>query len=449
MTIRAGLRHRRYHSRVPTLRPFRALRFNAAKTDLSSVLAPPYDIIGSDERLSLLAQDPHNAVRIDLPADIGAGGPADYQAAADTLEAWRRQNVLVMDEAPTVTIHEMRWRDADGAAATATGLFVRLKLEEFGPGSGVLPHERTLSGPKQDRYDLLVATELNTSPLVFLAGSDAATTSALMARLTDRPPDVEASTEDDVSHRLWICAGADDGVAALLELTSSMPITIADGHHRYETALTFRRDRNASQPDASDPAWDYVMALIYPLDQAPPALPTHRIVRGGPTGADLLERLSDYLEVEPVTSNESLLERWRAPVEFAAGASGTGRFGLVSGGLSAILSVRKAAIEDLLDTTLSAASKGLDANALTAIIEVVYGADPNTLVAAGRLAYAKDASDAVARVGGGEADTCFLLDPMPASAISNVAEAGEVMPQKSTYFNPKAPTGLLFSPLEW
>jgi uncharacterized protein (DUF1015 family) len=137
------------------------------------------------------------------------------------------------------------------------------------------------------------------------------------------------------------------------------------------------------------------------------------------------------------------------PVHFAPGASGTGRFGCYSDGQAALVTLEQSSIDALLDPTLSAASRGLDVNALTAIIERVYGADPNTLVSQARLAYSKDASDAVERVVRGEADTALLLDLMPASVISNVAEAGEVMPQKSTYFNPKAPTGLLFSPLEW
>lgn len=434
---------------MPRLLPFRALRFGVAAHDLSSVLAPPYDIISAAERVSLLAQDPHNAVRLDLPADIGAGSAADYKLAAETLLAWRREGVLVMDEAPTVTIHEMSWTDADGGTATATGLFARLGLEEFGPGSGVLPHERTLSGPKKDRYDLLEATELNTSPIVFLEGADATETSTLLRRSIDRPADAHAATADGVGHRIWICPGSDEGVTALLDQLSSAPITIADGHHRYETALAYRRDRRTADPAAADPPWDHVMALLYSLDQAPPALPTHRVVRGGPTGASLFQQLSGYVDVEPMAGREALVSRLTEPVRFEPGAMGTGRFGCYSDGQAAILTVRPASVAALLDATLSAASRGLDVNALTVLIERLYGADPDTLVSEGRLVYAKDAAAAIERVERGQAEACFLLDRMPASAISSVAEAGEVMPQKSTYFHPKAPTGLLFSPLEW
>ncbi|MFV2063423.1 MAG: DUF1015 family protein [Chloroflexota bacterium] len=434
---------------MPTLRPFRALRFNASVTDLSAVLAPPYDIISQEERLALLAQDPHNAVRIDLPADVGSGVAADYAAAARTVADWRRDGVLRKDDEPTITVHEMAWADADGRPVTSTGFVVRLKLEEFGPDSGVLPHERTLSGPRKDRYDLLAATRLNSSPLVFLAGSDGPATTKLVKQLSDRPADAEATTADGVSHRLWICNGSEETVVTLLGLVAAAPITIADGHHRYETALQYQRDRAARGSTDGDPAWQYVMALVYSMDEAPPALPTHRVVRGGPGGADLLEQLGPFVSVQRLASREALLGRMAEPVDVARGATGSGRIGLLSSDQAAILEVRSDRVDALLDAALSDASKGLDVNALTAIVERVYGADPDALVGEGRLSYVKGADEATQLVCDGEADTCFLLDPMPATAISRVAEAGEVMPQKSTYFNPKAPTGLLFSPLEW
>jgi uncharacterized protein (DUF1015 family) len=314
----------------------------------------------------------------------------------------------------------------------------------------VLPHERTMKGPKKDRYALIEATNINTAPLVFLAGSGAGEMPGLIDALIAGAPDTEATTNDGVRHRLWIVDGSADGVDEVLVSAGATPITIADGHHRYETALTFQRDRDAAQ-GASDPepAWDYVMALIYSLDGAPPALPTHRVLSGGPVGDGLLERLAELFTIERVADRAELQARMGDTPPFAEGATGTGRFGIFSGGQAAILMVRQDAMGRLLDADLSEASRGLDANALTAAINHVYGDDPGTLAGEGRLAYVKDATDAIELVEDGSADSVFLLDLMPASAISSVAEAGEVMPQKSTYFNPKAPTGLLLSPLEW
>ena len=250
---------------MPDLRPFRALRFDAARADLSAVLAPPYDIISPGERQALLARDPHNIVRVELPADLGDAGPDDYAAAATTAAEWRGGGVLVKDAEPTVTVHQMRWVGPEGHEHSATGLLCRLGLEEYRPDAGVLPHEKTHGGPKADRYALLEATRLNTSPLVFLAGSEPAATSAALLALTEREPDAAGTTGDGVSHRLWICSAQE--AAPALALMSSAPVTIADGHHRYETALSYRRDHEAEREPGVEPAWDFALALIYPLDR--------------------------------------------------------------------------------------------------------------------------------------------------------------------------------------
>ncbi len=432
---------------MPDLRTFRALRFDTAATDLSRVLAPPYDIISPGERAALLARDPHNIVRIDLPAALGAAGPEDYAAAAATLAEWREAGILVKDTEPTVTVHEMRWFDAEGHERRATGLFCRLRLEEYGPDAGVLPHEMTHAGAKADRYALLESTQLNSSPIVFLAGSDPAATSAALLALTERAADAEALTPDGVRHRLWICGAEEAG--PVLRLMSAAPLTIADGHHRYETALAYRADREADRAGDPDPAWDHLLALVYPLDQSPPALPTHRVIRGRPCGEDLIERLLPYAAIDRLPDAETMLSRVAEPAEFSQGATGTGRIGLFTHGEAAMLTVNGAATDALLAANLSAASRGLDVNALSVIIDKAFGDDVSTMAADGRLWYVKDAAAAVQQVLDEEASVAFLLHEMPPVAIALVAEAGEVMPQKSTYFDPKAPTGLLLSPLEW
>ena len=325
----------------------------------------------------------------------------------------------------------------------------RLGLEEYGPDAGVLPHEKTHGGPKADRYALLEATQVNTSPLIFLAGSEPVATSDALLALTEREPDATGSTADGVQHRLWIVQAA--AAEPVLELMRAQPITIADGHHRYETALTYRRDQEATRPADGEPAWDYALALIYPLDQSPPALPTHRVIRGKPCGEDLIERLAPYATIERLPDSASLLARMAEPARFEPGATGTGRIGVLhrTSESAAILTVNRAATDSLLEAGLSDGSRGLDVNALSVIIDKTFGADATELAAGGQLWYVKDAAEATAQVDSEEASLALLLDEMPPAAISLVAEAGEVMPQKSTYFNPKAPTGLALSPLEW
>jgi uncharacterized protein (DUF1015 family) len=466
---------------VPILRPFRALRFDLTRTDLSSVLCPPYDIISPAQRLELLDRDPHNAVRIELPADLGTAGPDDYRAAARTVAQWRTDGVLRKDRSPALTIHRMTWiprgGERDGQQVRATGVLARLRLEPFAPDGGVLPHERTLGGPKEDRYALLRATGLNTSPIVLLGdgaspagslGEPAASIEAAIGALTAGQPDATGRV-GGVSHEVWIVPTedrgrdgsgerTDDGLARidgsdpgadLLATLAATPLTIADGHHRYETALRYREERGRNRACESDPAWDYVLALVYPAGVSPPALPTHRVMLDGPVGEDLVAALGDLVAVERLAGPEALLRRMSEAPPIAPYASGSGRIGKISGPVAAILEVRPGAVLARLDPALGDACRGLDVNAVSVLLEALWGGDAGSLASAGRLRYVKDAVEAVGQVTGGDAATTFLLDPIPASVVTRVARAGDLMPQKSTYFDPKAPTGLLFSPMEW
>lgn len=462
-----------YHlEAVPTLRAFRALRYDPARApDLACVLCPPYDVISAPEAEHLRARDPHNAVRLELPQpEVGGDEDSRYRSAARTLAAWRSDGTLRKDRAPSITIHEMRSSvPGTGQVTIARGFLARLRLEPFGPDGGVRPHERTMSGPREDRYRLLRATGTNLSTVVVLHEGDPTGTAALLDRLTQRPPDTEATAEDGVRHRVWICPGqaphddesgrevaAPEGavadVAALLELAGSRPVTIADGHHRYETALRYREERGQNRACESDPAWDYVMALFYAVEDAPTVLPTHRVVKEGLTGEELLAAAVSLFEIDRLSGSDELLARMAADApdpRTASAQQGSGRFGFWSGGVAAILHARPEVFEGLVDAGASPAARWLDVNLLAIALERLTGVDAPGLAAGGRLLYTKDSAEAVSLVSGGEAASAFLLDPTPVASVIEVAAAGEVMPQKSTYFHPKAPTGLLFGPLEW
>ena len=444
---------------MPSLRPFRALRYAAAVgPDLSAVVCPPYDIIPPALGAALRERDAHNAVRVELPDPEPGGEPSTrYRAAARTLAEWRTAGVLVKERQPAVHIHEMTWDGSRGRApGRARGVFVRLRLEPFGPGSGVRAHERTMTGPKEDRYQLLKATGVNLSPVVLLRDAAPGAVTALLDRLTTGAPDVVATTDDGVRHRMWTCAAATDApeapagdVATLLELLGGGPLTIADGHHRYETTLRYQEERGRNRACESDPAWDYALSLLYDVSEAPPVLPTHRVLVSGPAGAALLDALAGLVDVERLADADAVLAAMsqRAPLP-DADATGTGRIGLVSGDVAAILRVRPEAFTALQDASSSAASRGLDVNRLALMLERL-GVDAAALAVGGRVAYVKDAGEAVAQTTRGEGVATFLLDGPPVTAVTRVAAATEVMPQKSTFFDPKAPTGLVFGPLEW
>jgi uncharacterized protein (DUF1015 family) len=438
---------------LPEIRAFRALRFDPSKVgDLSRVICPPYDVIGPDLHQALLARHPANAVRLDLPENHGGEADERYRTAARTLSAWRMNGTLLKDGLPSIYAYEQTYR-VPGSDKTRTqrGFFGRLFLEDLIPGSGVLPHEKTLSAPKEDRYKLLRATGVNTSPVVGLFADPSGESIKALTEIAATKPDLDVVDDDGVRHRLWAVAeeGPREGlVTSLLEAAGRDPITIADGHHRYETALRYRDERRSNKTGESDPSADYVMMLLLETTgQKLTVLPTHRIVRGlGDEGvADLIAHARWLFDVKPV-ENRTELEAAFASIEVDGGA---GRFGLWTRQGGAVLVAR------LNEFALSLKEGGpalhrLDVTLLQVALNRLCGIDP-AAIAAGRLAYTKSVSEALDWVDAARdgADAAFLLDPTPVAEISAVAAEGDVMPQKSTYFYPKALTGLIINPHEW
>jgi uncharacterized protein (DUF1015 family) len=440
---------------VPEIRPFRALRFDSsAITDPALVVAPPYDVIDEAQRRRLVDRHPANVVRLDLPGDE-RGDEADdrYRRAARTLAAWRSDGTIHKDPHPSIYVYEQTYRvPGTDVSRTQRGFFARLRLEAYGPDAGVLPHERTMSGPREDRYKLLRATGVNTSPVVVLYDDPAGAGSGVLKAVTSRAADVDLFDDDGVRHRLWAVPAdgeAAEAVAPLLASAAAVPATIADGHHRYETALRYRDERRMSRSCEEDPAFDYILALFLEASAQPlTVLPTHRILRKlGDDGVErLLAGLDAFFEARRVDDAEDLRRTFDA-IGLAEG--GAGRFGLWTRSGGAMLRAKRGAFEPYLSRG-GAAVRALDVSLLGVAIEQLAGIGPDA-VASGAVAYSKSASeaiDAVDRAVDG-ADAVFLLEPTPVASINAVARDGDVMPQKSTYFYPKALTGLVINPHEW
>jgi uncharacterized protein (DUF1015 family) len=440
---------------VPDIRPFRALRYDpAAIAEPALVVAPPFDVIGADEQGRLLARHPANVVRLDLPREEAGEEPDDrYRRAARTLAGWRSDGTLHKDPHPSIYVYEQTYRvPGTETLRTQRGFFGRLRLEAFGDDSGVLPHERTMSAPKEDRYKLLRATGVNTSPVVGLYEDPARAGTPVLDVATARAADLDVLDDDGVRHRLWAVpadGAAAETVAPLLAAASRGPITIADGHHRYETALRYRDERRMTRSCEEDPPFDYILMLFLDTVGEPlTVLPTHRIVRGlGDDGvARLLARLEEFFVVERDVSRAELRERFEAA---GLADGGEGRFGLWTRAGGALLTARRHAFEAFLPPG-GAALRGLDVTLLGVVLEQLAGIDSDRL-AAGAAAYATSAAQAIERVDAGldGADAAFLLEPTPVASVAAVAADGDVMPQKSTYFYPKALTGLVINPHEW
>lgn len=413
--------------------PYRALRYTERAGDPAALVCPPYDIISEEQRQSYLNTNPYNIIRLELPRD----GDDPYASAGDTLRRWLQDGILKQDETPAFYIYDITFSDA-GVSKNITGLIGRIKLEEFSAGV-VLPHEETLSKAKADRLQLMHATGCNFSNIYSLYRADEPHSPIrnVMALVDGAAPISELTDENGLVHRLWAITDPEK-TAAVTAAFQDKKLYIADGHHRYETALNYRRELRGS--GNADPNVDYCMMML--VEMSHPGLvvyPTHRVLHHLPDfSADkLLCACADDFTVQPMT-----------PAALAKGleqayAAHQKAFGFYGGGKSVLLTLKNTAVMDSLLPDLSAASCQLDVTVLhTLILERLLHIDKENMARQINLSYTRDADEALNAVRQGRSDACFLLNPTRVSEIRNVAAAGEKMPQKSTYFYPKLITGL-------
>jgi uncharacterized protein (DUF1015 family) len=461
---------------VPTIKPFRALRYEReAVGDLALVTSPPFDVISPEDHRAFLARHPRNVVRLDLPAEEAGDEPDErYRRAAHTFAAWRSDGTFHKDPRPSLYVYEQDYEvPGTNVARTQRGFMARLRLESLGPGSGVLPHERTLSAPREDRYKLIRATGANMSPVVALYEDRSGRAATILAELAGAAgshgteasaaataPVADITDADRVRHRLWVVpvdqAGGDAGRLAseLIERATAGPVTLADGHHRYETALRYRDERRMTRSCDEDPAYDYLLALFLESAAEPlTVLPTHRVVSGlgARAGAQLLAGSDELFDVHGV-DRAALVATFGPAAALAAdaGAGRRGRFGLWTRDGGAILTARRSAFETWLPEG-GAALRRLDVTLLQVALDRLCGVDPAATAAGGRVRYTKSAAEAIDWVDRSMegADAAFLLEGTPVAEIIAVARDGDVMPQKSTYFFPKPLSGLVLNPHEW
>jgi uncharacterized protein (DUF1015 family) len=305
-------------------------------------------------------------------------------------------------------------------------------------GSGVRPHEHTMSGPKEDRFQLMRAVAANLSPvlLMFDDGDGGRRAESLMDALTAGPAAIDAVGPGGLRNRLWL-ADPEESVAAraLLELASAVPLTIADGHHRYETALRYR-----DEPDARANA-GWVLALVYEAHSGGlTLLPWHRVLAGC-DGRALLESANEWFSVQRAVTSSEVVETVGASVD-------PGVVGLWTRAGGAVLAIDRDRVASLLSADESDTLRWLDVNVVSSTLTAMIGTPFSELAADGRLTYVADAASAVASVDSGRADAAVLLRATPIDAVLDVAAAGGFMPAKSTFFYPKASTGLVFNSLD-
>ncbi|MEA2619040.1 MAG: hypothetical protein QOE72_4823 [Chloroflexota bacterium] len=418
------------------------MRFDPGVVDLGGTLAPPYDVISTEQRERLYARDLRNIVRIDYGSDEPGDRPGvldRYTRAAGHLGAWLELGILRRDPRPAVYVADHEFTAADGSRRTRRGLYLRTPALPWDEAA-VLPHERTLRGPKEDRLALMRATRMQTSA-VFSLWDSAPGIDEAMAAATEREPDAEGTTEGEVGdehHRLWV---VDDParLGAVLEALGPSRLYIADGHHRFETAATYAAERRAAEPGA-DAGADFGMTLLHLCAATDPSievLPTHRLVRPAPgvpdRVADLLDRLDGTFRADPAGSLAEAVDaaRRHRDGEHALAVAGSDGAFLLRAPRRAGASPRAALDVSVLQELILERACGLDADA----------------VAGGALGYTRGVEEAEESVAAGTAALAICLNGCTTAEIIAVSDARETMPQKSTYFYPKVPTGLVLSPL--
>jgi uncharacterized protein (DUF1015 family) len=418
------------------VQPFRGTRYNPEHVKLGGVLAPPFDVITAHQRDELYGRDMRNIVRIDYgltyPGDV-EGLDDQYTRAAAFLESWLELGILVRDDPAGFYVVDHVFQHPEGGERRRRGVLATVGARPW-ESSDLRPHERTLHGPKVDRLALTRATRAQTSP-IFAVWTGAAGIAETLNTVATGDALLGGRIDGEIaSEKLLLWRVADPGhIAAIATGLQRAALYIADGHHRYETAVAYAAERRAAEPDAPSDA-PFERCLVYLTAADDPGitiLPTHRLVRPGPGIAysldDLWARLDDAYETVPADDGRTALAA-------AASMHETHHaFAVVAREGAAVLRrARRAG---------GSPRERLDVTVLETEVLGPAGVSPD-MISGGALAYTRDPDELDGAVRRGEATLAFGVSPVSAGEVIAVADAGETMPQKSTYFYPKVPTGL-------
>jgi len=418
--------------------PFRGIRYNAAVIgDVAKAICRPYDVITPEQRRLYYKKSDYNGVRLEFPEPM-----ADrYERAAITFRRWLAQGVLHRDGASAFYLHEHEFKYS-GRKMLRRGLIARVELKPW--GSGIFPHEETTSKAKTDRLQLMRACRANFSPLLSFYHDSEQQIDAILCRTVQEEPAMSLPAapgnfpDPDESHRLWVVANP-EVKRELSDLLSTRPIYIADGHHRYETALTYQKQRMQGRSSGGSGAFNYVMMeLVECCDPGLVVLPLHRLVRGILPSSliSLMDRLRDFFNVEVVALGT---RSWHLPVDGCLGV-----LGLQPESLVVLTRRQDVALETMMPGNRSQMYRELGVSILNHIVFDSVLSEAKDI----EVAYTVDVEKALKQIGEGQYQLAFVLHVPQMQAIKSIAEAQDRMPAKSTYFYPKAPAGLVINPLD-
>jgi uncharacterized protein (DUF1015 family) len=439
-------------STMAHIEPFRALRYDPNRVSIPQVVTQPYDKITPEMQDSYYAASPHNLVRVILGKEHAGDHSAEnkYSRAAQSFHEWRRQGIFSQDSHPSLYLYVQRFIVPGGTAELERrGIIALGRIEDYSSGV-IFRHEQTLAKPKADRLELLRATRAHFGQLFMLYSDPAAEIDALLVPAGD--PDLETKDEYGVSHRVWKIS--DSAVVNLVQSKMrDKKLIIADGHHRYETALNYRNERRAAGkpnpgPDAATAPHELVMMTLVNMDSPGMViLPTHRVVHGlaSFSATAFREAASPYFTVDEVDSS---VDAARAKVILReAGRMGTSMLAVTADRV--FLLDRAKLVPPAVFAGWSLRQQALDVVQLhKCVLEGVLGISEEAVREQKNVRYIRDIGEAMSQVRTGAANVAFLMNPARMSQVRDIAFAGEVLPQKSTDFYPKLLTGLTIYALE-
>lgn len=434
--------------------PFVGTRFNLEKVgDISQLVTPPYDVITPEMQDNYYKAHPQNIVRIDYGKDV----PTDtnyenrYTRASNMLEQWRNENILVQDERRTFTAYEQTFALPDGSTRRRRGIFAMVKLEDFGKGS-IHAHERTLEGPKCDRYKLMRATESNTSSIFSIYSDPEKTVDSIIDQESKKKPWAEWKDDAGVQHRVWVISG-EKACKTIVDCLADKELFIADGHHRYETSLNYR-DEMRSQLNRHDGMQPFDFTLMYLSnadDEGMTILPIHRALsREMDDGVDLDEFLAELKQYFKIATFELDLKKegegLRLAEHVASLAHGKPTFGMVlNDGRAVVVTLRKGLkLREILERPFHKSIRLLDVTVLhELIIRQTWVGNPEVEFDDHDIHYSHNPENLLDLLRRRKASAVFIVNPPSIEQMMAVARAGKRMPPKSTFFYPKVITGIV------
>ncbi|MBR4950800.1 MAG: DUF1015 domain-containing protein [Clostridia bacterium] len=419
---------------MAVIKPIKALRFTEKAGSIETCVCPPYDIISPEEREALVERNQYNLVRLELPV-----GEDKYAKAGELLNDWRENGIIDRDEKEGIFVYREEF-NVEGVDYCLTGLVCKVKLCEFSERI-VLPHEETLTKAKTDRFNLMSATGCNFSSIYSLYNDESGNIAKCIEKKTAEAPLCRFTDEEEVTHTLWKI-DCEKCLNNIINTLADKQLFIADGHHRYETALNFKKHCYENGKVTADTDVDHVMMTLVDMDdKGLVVFPTHRLI---------VDKKVDRNEIAAKCAadfNTSVLPLAELKGALKAGEKGK-TFALYTGGNDFMLLSFKPENARIIDNR-SEAYSDLDVSVLhSMVLENALGIDKENMANQVNLRYTRSMDEAIANVQSGKADAAFLINATKVSQIKAVALAGDKMPQKSTYFYPKLKTGLVMNLLK-